>query len=63
LANLPVLRAVTLRNNPDLEDIGPLIANSALGSGVDVNLAGTSVACVDVAALEAKGVAVISDCP
>jgi Leucine-rich repeat (LRR) protein len=63
LADLPALRAVTLRANPDLEDIQPLIANAALGTGTDVNLSGTSVACADVAALEAKGVAVISDCP
>ena len=52
-----------LRNNPNLADIQPLLNNTGLGSGDVVFLENTNVSCPDVAALEAKGVNVMSDCP
>ena len=56
-------RALTLGNNPNLTDIQPLLDNTGLGAGDTVVLESTSVSCTDVAALEAKGVRVTSDCP
>ena len=56
-------RALTLGNNPNLTDIQPLLDNTGLGARARVRLIGTSVTCVDVAALEAKGVRVDSECP
>ena len=57
-------RLTTLRldNNSDVSDIQPLLDNTGLGAGDEVNLVGTGVSCTDVAALEAKGVTVDSDC-
>jgi Leucine-rich repeat (LRR) protein len=52
----------TLFGNGSLSDISPLIDNVGLGSGDRVSLQSTSVSCVDVALLEAKGVTVSSDC-
>jgi hypothetical protein len=52
-----------LDNNPNLTDIQPLLDNTGLGAGDTVNLESTSVSCTDVAALQAKGVEVHSDCP
>ena len=63
LSGLTSLRFLNLRFNPNLTDIQPLLNNSGLGSGDNVLLAGTSVSCADVAALEAKGLLVNSDCP
>ena len=45
------------------DDIQPLLDNTGLGAGNFVHLSGTNVSCPDVAALEAKGVTVSSDCP
>ena len=57
------LRALTLSSNPDLSNIQPLLDNTGLGAGDTVFLKNTNVSCADVAALEAKGVTVTSDCP
>ncbi len=57
------LRALTLSSNPDLSNIQPLLDNTGLGAGDTVVLNNTNVSCADVAALEAKGVTVVSDCP
>ena len=54
---------VSLINNPDLSNIQPLLDNTGLGAGDRVLLSGTMVSCADVAALQAKGVRVFSDCP
>ena len=55
--------ALNLSNNPNLTNIQPLLANTGLGAGDSVDLRSTNVSCADVAALEAKGVTVGSDCP
>ena len=52
---------LSLRNNAGLSDIQPLLDNTGLGAGTTVDLRGTGVSCTDVAALQAKGVAVFSD--
>ena len=54
--------SIGLGNNPDLIDIQPLLNNTGLGAGDDVDLRGTMVSCEDVALLEAKGVTVTFDC-
>jgi Leucine-rich repeat (LRR) protein len=63
LRGLTDLRGIDLDNNPDLTDIQPLLDNTGFGAGDHVLLGGTNVSCADVAALEAKGVEVFSDCP
>ncbi len=63
LSGLRGLTTLRLDNNSDLSDIQPLLDNTGLGAGDEVNLVGTGVSCTDVAALEAKGVTVFSDCP
>ena len=62
LSNLTSLTTLDLHATPDLTDIQPLLDNPGLGVGDVVNLLSTSVSCADVAALEAKGVSVGSDC-
>lgn len=62
LSGLTNLELIWLQQNPDLSDIGPLLDNPGLGEGVSANLTSTNVSCADVDALEARGVAVISDC-
>ena len=61
------LYILNLSNNTSLSNIQPLLDNPGLGwgfLGADVvGLGGTNVSCADVAALEAKGVTVTSDCP
>ena len=57
------LGGLFLDDNPNLSNIQPLLDNIGLGAGDLVSLGGTSVSCTDVAALEAKGVTVVSDCP
>ena len=54
--------SIGLANNPDLTDIQPLLNNTGLGEGDDVDLRGTMVSCEDVVLLAAKGVTVTSDC-
>ena len=63
LSGLTSLTSLTLGNNPDLSNIQPLLDNTGLGETAQVFLGGTNVSCTDVAALEAKGVDVGSDCP
>ena len=73
LSGLTELRWLDLKNNVDLTDIQPLLDNTGLGpgwydssgryQGDVVDLTSTSVTCTAVAALEAKGVFVASDCP
>ena len=62
MSELTSLRDLDLDNN-SITDIQPLLDNTGLGVGDTVSLSGTSVSCADVAALEAKGVTVFSDCP
>ncbi len=72
LSGLTSLTWLDLSNNPDLSNIQPLVDNTGLGRPVPttfgfvgrfVGLRATNLSCTDVAALEAKGVAVDSDCP
>ena len=63
LSRLTGLTRLLLDNNPDLSNIQPLLDNTGLGADDTVNLRSTNVSCTDVAALEAKGVTVESDCP
>ena len=63
LSGLTNLETLDLQSNPNLSNIQPLLDNTGLGAGDQVFLANTSVSCTDVAALEAKGVGVTSDCP
>jgi len=63
LGGLTSLETLSLYNNPNLTDIQPLLDNAGLGAADWVDLRFTSVSCMDVAALEAKGVTVTSDCP
>ena len=63
LTGLTSLTGLGLRSNPNLSDIQPLLDNAGLGTGDIVDLSDTSVSCADVAALQAKGVSVFSDCP
>ena len=50
-----------LSNNPDLDDIQPLLDNGGLGDGDIVDLQSTMVECIDVTALRDKGVTVSAD--
>jgi len=64
LNGLTSLRYVGLSDNPDLDDIQPLLDNPGFGAGVSVTLLRTNVGCTDVAALRAKDVTVhASACP
>ncbi len=63
LSGLTSLTDLDLGKNPNLTDIQPLLDNTGLGAGDRVILWSTSVSCTDVAALQAKGVTVTSDCP
>ena len=63
LSGLTSLRSLDLSGNLDLSDIQPLLSNTGLTASATVGLANTSVSCGDVAALEAKGVVVNSECP
>ena len=63
LSGLTDLTAVYLGGNRDLSNIQPLLDNTGVGAGDLVDLIATNVSCTDVAALEAKGVSVTSDCP
>lgn len=63
LQALPAIQYLNLGQNPGLSDIQPLLDNAGIGTGDYVLLGGTSVACADVTALEAKGATVQSTCP
>jgi len=63
IAALPELSLVMLMGNATLSDISALLNNPGIGTGDGVDLRGTAVSCVDVTALQAKGVNVSSDCP
>ncbi len=63
LSGLTGLTELRLYENYSLNDIQPLLDNTGLGAGGVVDVRFTSVSCTDVALLEAKGVAVTSDCP
>ena len=62
LNELTSLTDLFLFNNSALTNIQPLLDNPGLGAGDRVDLQSTSVSCLDVAALRAKGVVVVSDC-
>jgi internalin A len=63
LSGLTNLTFLGLSNNPDLNDIQPLLDNTGLGVDDTVDLKSTNASCTDVATLETKGVSVSSDCP
>jgi len=63
LTGLTGLWVLRLNDNPDLTDIQPLLDNMGLGAEALVDLRSTNVSCPDVAALQANGVLVLSDCP
>ena len=63
LSGLTGLVDLRLDGNANLTDIQPLLDNTGFGGADIVDLRDTSVSCTDVAALEAKGVTVVSDCP
>ena len=63
LSGLTSLTILGLSDNANLTDIQPVLDNTGLGAGDAVFLESTSVSCTDVAALQAKGVTVRSDCP
>ncbi len=63
LSGLTSLTLLRSDNNPGLTNIQPLLDNTGLGAGDYVWLRSTNVSCTDVAALQAKGVTVSSDCP
>ena len=63
LSGLTGLVDLRLDGNANLTDIQPLFDNTGFGASDIVDLRDTSVSCTDVAALEAKGVTVVSDCP
>ena len=62
LIGLTSLTVLILNNNPSLTNIQPLLDNTGLGTDDRVYLQSTNVSCTDVAALQAKGVTVTSDC-
>ncbi len=62
LSGLTSLTDLGLSSN-SVSDIQPLLDNTGLGAGDTVDLRVTSVSCPDVAALQDKGVSVLSDCP
>ena len=51
-----------LADNTNLRNIQPVLDSTGLGAGDQVRLEGMSVSCTDVAALQAKGVTVTSNC-
>ena len=63
LSGLTELVRVSLAENSGLIDVQPLLDNPGFGEGDEFLIFGTGVDCADVAALEAKGVTVVSDCP
>ena len=64
LSGLTSLTHLALSHNRDLSNIQALLDNAGLSAWSDrVGLRGTMVSCTDVAALQAKGVRVTSDCP
>jgi len=62
MGGLTGLMTVFLSSNPNLTDIRPLLDNAGLGTGDTLYLESTRASCADVAALEAKGVRVVSSC-
>ena len=56
------LTRLDLRGDMLVSDVQPLLFHPAFGAGDSVRLEGSGVSCTDVAALEAKGVVVISTC-
>ena len=62
LGGLTALASLTLDDNNDLINIQALLDNTGLAAGDNVGLTNTAVECIGVAALQAKGVTVSSDC-
>lgn len=63
LENLYQLESLNLSFNHDLSEIRALLDNPGIGEGDWLDVRGTSISCVDVAALTTKGAGVVSDCP
>jgi hypothetical protein len=63
LSGLASPTRLSLSGNANLTDIQPPLDNTGLGEGDELYLESTGVSCTDVAALQAKGVTVYSDCP
>jgi len=62
LMGLAALTRLDLRDDVLVTDIQPLLFHPTLGAGDAVRLEGTMVSCADVAALQARGVVVFSNC-
>jgi Leucine-rich repeat (LRR) protein len=62
LSNLTSLTQLLIGNNPGLSNIQPLLDNTGLSTGDEVNIVATAVSCRDALALEAKGVTLTHSC-
>ena len=60
LSGLTSLTELALDNSRDLINIQPLLVNAGLGEGDEVDLRFTWVSCSDVAALQGRGVTILS---
>jgi hypothetical protein len=62
MRELPELHELHVHDLPNLTDIRPLLDNPGLGPGDHIIVYNSGASCNDVAALQAKGVPVNSDC-
>jgi hypothetical protein len=62
LVTLAGLTYLGLSGNPNLSDVGPVLANPGIGEGDTVNLQGTKASCDAVNALRDRGVTVYHTC-
>ena len=62
LLGLADLARLDLTGNMQLSDIQPLLFHTSFGAGDAIRLERTGVSCTDIAALETRGVTVISSC-
>ena len=63
LRGLTSLTRLSLDSNTNLSNIQPLLDNTGLGAGDEINLSSTNVSCTDVALLVAKGATVTGIAP
>jgi Leucine-rich repeat (LRR) protein len=65
-SGLANLRSLDLSLNP-ITDLAPLVANGNLGFGTAIAITGVSIDCTaqgpNIAALRARGVTLVTDCP
>ncbi|MSR21035.1 MAG: leucine-rich repeat domain-containing protein [Gemmatimonadetes bacterium] len=62
LLGLADLARLDLTGNMQLSDVQPLLFHTSFGAGDAIRLERTGVSCTDVAALETRGVTVVSGC-